>query len=460
MRRTGKRVYNIQVDAPARGVINRLPDNIADKELKQAASYGENVRYEDGVTRNAPGYEVATIFPTINEPINLIFQASTSNQSGFNTSPILGTTSKLYAVSRQASNAINIDAGTQDTVYDSTEYNLSASFYKPSNDTSTYTYLWTQQSGPSTVVFGSATDLISTVTVSAGGIYIFQIEATNGDQSVSDTVQIAFYGSSPIAVNAGDDQSILFLESTATFTLSGSVSGDSSGLAAVLWTQVTGPAAAIIANPNSLSTSVEVSAIGEYVFRLQASNGLFVGEDSITITATELSGLLWRLPCYISTEGGTTCTCDLNNETDGIVSGSPTDTYEVTLRFRGVVEGTSYEGGVDIGNLNIGGDNSGGYNVYQFITDSPELTANLNQFGEDTDWCNLIDFTYTFTINGGSGIKIFSSSFDAVQRANSSENGHGNPLSVPDDDPDHPIQVSQPYNGQFIQVDVMSVTKL
>jgi RHS repeat-associated protein len=108
--------------------------------------------------------------------------------------------------------------------------------------------------------------------------------------------------SEPLVVNAGPDQTLTQPVSSAT--LSGSVldvgrppvAGTS-----LLWTQVSGPSAAIV-SPTSATSSVSLSLKGTYVFRLKATTCVRTAQDDVTIvigerpdlsaTSVDVSGLM------------------------------------------------------------------------------------------------------------------------------------------------------------------------
>jgi hypothetical protein len=90
-------------------------------------------------------------------------------------------------------------------------------------------------------------------------------------------------GNLPPVVNAGADQA-LKVPATAT-TLSGTVSDDGLPTGATVthtWTQVSGPSATIV-SPGSLSTSIALSNVGTYVFRLTASDTALASSDDINV---------------------------------------------------------------------------------------------------------------------------------------------------------------------------------
>ena len=83
----------------------------------------------------------------------------------------------------------------------------------------------------------------------------------------------------PPCVNAGADQTI-----AAAATLQGSVS-NSVGDFTTVWSQESGPAAAMFDNANALTTTVNFSAPGTYMLRLTAESGALRKSDEVKIVA-------------------------------------------------------------------------------------------------------------------------------------------------------------------------------
>jgi hypothetical protein len=99
--------------------------------------------------------------------------------------------------------------------------------------------------------------------------------------------QVAVYGLLPAGdarptVSAGPDQTIALPSGV---TLAGAASDDGiPGPLATQWIQVSGPAAATIASPSSLTTSVSFSTPGTYVQRLTASDGALAADSDVTVS--------------------------------------------------------------------------------------------------------------------------------------------------------------------------------
>jgi hypothetical protein len=134
--------------------------------------------------------------------------------------------------------------------------------------------------------------------------------------------------------------------------------------------------------------------------------------DAPTTVETSLSGLRWELPCMTQTTPELCTTLDqLSDNTT--LAGATGTTYDVTLRIRGVIEPKTYAGGTAGDGWNRDG------------TPASD-TANI----------------YALTLQADS--------LDALQIRNIDENGA--PIVVPDVPP-----APDAYDGQFVQMDVLSV---
>jgi len=97
-------------------------------------------------------------------------------------------------------------------------------------------------------------------------------------------VQIFPPANTPPVVNAGSDQSLTMANPVAS--LSGQVT-DPDDLPATIWSVLSGPPGAVIAQPGQLSTSVTFATTGTYVLRLSADDGANPAlHDTVEITVT------------------------------------------------------------------------------------------------------------------------------------------------------------------------------
>ncbi len=84
-------------------------------------------------------------------------------------------------------------------------------------------------------------------------------------------------------VDAGQDLTVV-LPSSATLSGTASDDGAPAGSSlALLWTQVSGPAAASISSPQSATTAVSFSEAGTYIFRLTATDGALATFDEVVV---------------------------------------------------------------------------------------------------------------------------------------------------------------------------------
>lgn len=167
------------------------------------------------------------------------------------------------------------------------------------------------------------------------------------------------------------------------------------------------------------------------------------------VVAGTLHGLRWEMPCQVK---GATCNAAVPRPVKStILGGDPNRTYQVTLRFRGVVEQQSYAGGQQDGLWYTGGRSAdGNYNIYKLEITSPPQTYFLNAGRAGIRRCWLIDYTRTITVRGGATVILSADAQDGRLIGNVDDQGR--PIVVPGVPP-----APQPYNGQFIQMDVIEV---
>ena len=122
--------------------------------------------------------------------------------------------------------------------------------------------------------------------------------------------------------------------------------------------------------------------------------------------------------------------------------------YKVTLRFRGVVEPMMYKGGQQVGEyFYIGGEKDNAtYNVYQISVSSPKSHFFLNRQDKVGHRIFTIDYTQTIEIDGGAEIVFHGDGQNGRMITNFKK------LVIPGVAP-----APEPFNGQFIQVDVVDV---
>ena len=179
----------------------------------------------------------------------------------------------------------------------------------------------------------------------------------------------------------------------------------------------------------------------------QGTGGSLSGQAKVV--AGSLHGLRWEMPCK---NKGITCTAAIPRPVKTTyLGGDLNHTYSVTLRFRGVVEQQSYTGGKKDGLWYIGGrSNNSNYNIYKLEITDPPQTYYLNAGRVGIRRCWLIDYVKTIRIRGGAKIILSADAQDGVLIGNI--DGQGKPIIVPGVPP-----APLPYNGQFIQMNVLEV---
>ena len=166
--------------------------------------------------------------------------------------------------------------------------------------------------------------------------------------------------------------------------------------------------------------------------------------------AGALTGLLWELPCATDL-GGNVCSTIATTNVSTQVGGTTGVTYDVKLHFRGVVEQKTYSGGCSDGSywLTGGATNGDSYNVYRLTISSPPQTFYLNRGASSITHSWALDFSQTIRMDAGATVTLFADTVDGQEIQNKDQADQ--PISLPG------VSVTQPYNGQFIQMDVEGV---
>jgi hypothetical protein len=130
--------------------------------------------------------------------------------------------------------------------------------------------------------------------------------------------------------------------------------------------------------------------------------------------------------------------------------GEPGKRYKVTIRVRGVVEPMMYKNGqMDGDYFYIGGEpNNATYNIYQLTVSSPASHYFFNRQDKVGHRIFTIDYTKTIEIEGGATLTFHGNGQNGRMITNFSK------LVVPDVPP-----APQPFNGQFIQLNVVDVVE-
>ena len=131
--------------------------------------------------------------------------------------------------------------------------------------------------------------------------------------------------------------------------------------------------------------------------------------------------------------------------------GEPGKRYKVTLRLRGVVEPMMYKDGQQVGEyFYIGGTpNNATYNIYELSVSAPESHYFFNR--QDTVGHRIftIDYLAKLEIEGGATLTLHGDGQNGRMITNFAK------LVVPEIPP-----APQPFNGQFIQLNVTDVVEV
>lgn len=167
--------------------------------------------------------------------------------------------------------------------------------------------------------------------------------------------------------------------------------------------------------------------------------------------ATSLQGLRWEIPCKPH-KGGTDCTVAVDKPVKtATLAGAPGTTYDVSLHFRGAVEQNEYKGGSGDGLWYTGGkSNNGNYNIYELQISDPAQTYFLNAGRSGIRHTWPLDYEKTLEVAAGATVTLSADAQDHKQITN--QDDKGKPVIIPDVPP-----APEPFDGQFIQMDVTKV---
>ena len=167
--------------------------------------------------------------------------------------------------------------------------------------------------------------------------------------------------------------------------------------------------------------------------------------------AAQLDGLRWALPCTGPTERDDVCQTLPGLDQTTRLEGAPGTRYDVTVRFRGVVETKAYPGGIGDGLVSFGGRPSDtAWNLYELRIGSPARRIFLNAGPDRAYACVPLDATLTIPIDVGSTVRLLARAYDDRQIPN--RDASGRPIVVSGVPP-----APAPFDGQFIQMDVLEV---
>jgi hypothetical protein len=170
--------------------------------------------------------------------------------------------------------------------------------------------------------------------------------------------------------------------------------------------------------------------------------------------AANLQGLRWELPCTAPSSTYGCVTLADPGTTTTTLGGTNGTVYDVVLRFRGVIEQRTYQGGTEEGYWYVGGDmpdRSDPFNIYSLGISSPAQLFYVNAGSSFQNRVYAVDYTETVQIAAGATVTLTADSTEGTEIMNLDPNG--NPEVVPGVAP-----APAAYDGQFLQMDVVSVT--
>jgi len=167
--------------------------------------------------------------------------------------------------------------------------------------------------------------------------------------------------------------------------------------------------------------------------------------------ATALQGLRIEMPCKPANKKPEQCNAAVARPSKAVqLGGKAGQAYDVTLRFRGVVEPAAYAGGQLNNFFNAGGKPSDKKaNVYKLEVTAPAGEYFLNA-GNIAKRVWPIDYTQTIRIDSGATVTLIGDSQDS--RLVPNRDMKNQPQIVPDVPP-----APQAFDGQFVQIDVVGV---
>lgn len=216
--------------------------------------------------------------------ITASFERASSSESPILYDLSVGTVG--FSLDTPANVAPGVDAGTDQTLNDTTTTTLRASVCDdalPSNQR--LATIWSQVSGPGTTTFVQPNSSVTDVSFSAPGTYRLRMTATDSVHTNSDTLVVTVIPvNQPPVVNAGTDQIILL---SAVASLSGTMTDDglpSGGTLTATWSKLSGPGLVTFGDVHQPSTTASFAVAGDYVLRLEATDSEKGAFDDVAVT--------------------------------------------------------------------------------------------------------------------------------------------------------------------------------
>jgi len=177
-----------------------------------------------------------------------------------------------------------VNAGPAQTVNFGTTATLAGTITDDQLPYNILTSTWNEVSGPGNATFADTSVTNTTVTFDQPGTYTLRLTAS--DTLATTNADVVIRVNAAPVVDSGTDQ----LVTLGTWvTLAGSYTDDGipGSVVTTLWTQISGPAGAVFADPTTANTTVNFSQSGVYVFQLTANDGLTNGSARVTVIVNQ-----------------------------------------------------------------------------------------------------------------------------------------------------------------------------
>ncbi len=154
---------------------------------------------------------------------------------------------------------------------------------------SVLTYAWSRVSGPGVVEFASPSQVSTTATFGAAGVYVLQFSASDGDRSAADTVTVTINpapaptNQAPVVTATATPSALTLPDGTVTLAASAVDDGKPSGSLSYAWSRVSGPLGMAFDNAAVANTTATVSQAGTFVLRVTVSDGELSSHADVTI---------------------------------------------------------------------------------------------------------------------------------------------------------------------------------
>jgi hypothetical protein len=228
---------------------------------------------------------------------------------------------------------------------------------------------WVMQSGPNTAGLSNPQALSTLALGLVPGTYLFQLSATDSlALTASSSVQITVLGPKGPGASAGNSQILGFPQNTTL--LVGTDTAGNSPVVSVRWSQLSGPNASLLSNPDSLVSGLSNLVPGTYAYNLAVTDSL-----GLTASSNLLVTVLSPLPPHAGAGDQQTIAFPINNAT--LLGADSAGTSRIVLTSWTQIGGPNTAG---IGNpdslvTTITGLIPGTYSFLLTVTDSLGLTA-------------------------------------------------------------------------------------